>query len=747
MRLGAYEVVSELGRGGMGTVLRARSPEGRDVAIKVLNRLDVPTRARFERERRLLGSLGEEDGFVPLLDAGSSAEGPFIVMPLLGGGTLRDRLERGPLTAKEALELGRRLGEALGRAHARGIVHRDMKPENVLFTAEGRALVADLGLAKHFDRQAPGASQTVSLTRSNEIRGTAGYMAPEQVGDAREVGPAADVFALGAIVWECLAGKPAFEARTVLEILALAATGSARLGPLGRSDVPRGVEDVLRTALAARPAARFRDGASFARALAKPTNRGARRALGAAALAVAAALVAIAGVAHIRAATRGAEARALVDEARRAQDRADPRAALAAIDRAIVLEPASAELLAFRAEQRACDAGFKGERSDADCARERADALADADRALTLDPRAGLAWAARGVVLEARGDLHGALEDLDRAAALVPDEPTVFGDRASARQAAGDLAGALDDVDRAVALAPRSALNLGCRAGLRHRRGDLDGARADIDRAIELAPACGASWWFRANLRFEKTDLDGALRDITRALDLEPRAATYWSLRARIRFKRNDPEGAIADGTKAIELDPALPEPWEIRGAARAARDDYASAHADLTRAVSIAPRFASAWANRAAASLQLKDRDAAIADASRAIELAPNLAWAWSVRAQALEEKQDRPGAAADATRALELDPTLVEAWATRAYVRARTGELDGAIADASRAIELDPRQVRGWGARAVAREKRGDVEGAIRDYRRFMELAPPDSLDPVIRERLAALEARVKR
>src|SRR5437660_8296367 len=108
----------------MGAVYRARSP-GREVALKLLNRTDDAARARFERERRLLGTLGSQEGFVPLLDAGDAPEGAFIVMPLLRGGSLRNRLERGPLALEDALELGRALARAVGRAHAPGIVHRD----------------------------------------------------------------------------------------------------------------------------------------------------------------------------------------------------------------------------------------------------------------------------------------------------------------------------------------------------------------------------------------------------------------------------------------------------------------------------------------------------------------------------------------------------------------------------------------------------------------------------------------------
>jgi serine/threonine protein kinase len=180
MRIGPYEVVKEIGRGGAGIVLRARGPDGHERALKVLKDSSGQRLARFERERRLLSSLGESDGFVPLLDAGDSNHGPYIVMPFVPGGTLRDRL-RGPLGIAATEKLAREVAAAMARAHERGIVHRDLKPENILFAADGRALVADLGLAKHFDRDAPGASASVSLSREGWLRGTAGYMSPEQI--------------------------------------------------------------------------------------------------------------------------------------------------------------------------------------------------------------------------------------------------------------------------------------------------------------------------------------------------------------------------------------------------------------------------------------------------------------------------------------------------------------------------------------------------------------------------------------
>src|SRR5262249_12055818 len=119
--LGAYQILGELGRGGMGAVFRARTADGRDVAIKVLlNARRALAVDRFARERRPLGALGEADGFVPPLDGGVGPQGPFLVMPFLAGGTLRDKLDRGPLAIDETVALGIALARACGKAHERG---------------------------------------------------------------------------------------------------------------------------------------------------------------------------------------------------------------------------------------------------------------------------------------------------------------------------------------------------------------------------------------------------------------------------------------------------------------------------------------------------------------------------------------------------------------------------------------------------------------------------------------------------
>ncbi|MCW8142131.1 MAG: serine/threonine protein kinase, partial [Planctomycetota bacterium] len=252
-RVGPYEVLGPLARGGAGVVLRARSADGREVAVKILRNITPAAAGRFARERTLQAELGLAEGFVPLLDAGVGPSGPWLAMPLVPGGTLRDRLLRGgAMPIAEAIALVRRLAEALARAPARGIVHRDLKPENILFTADGVPLVADLGLAK----REGGAPTGISLSATGEFRGTIGYMAPEQMRDAKSVGPPADVFALGAILYECVSGQPAFTGDTVVLVIARLSAGMVEPLASLRPDTPRWLARLVEDCLSRDPARR-----------------------------------------------------------------------------------------------------------------------------------------------------------------------------------------------------------------------------------------------------------------------------------------------------------------------------------------------------------------------------------------------------------------------------------------------------------------------------------------------------------
>jgi eukaryotic-like serine/threonine-protein kinase len=251
-RIGRYAVERKLGEGGMGVVYAARDPRlERTIAVKTLSAAadDERARGRLWREARAAASVNHPN-ICQIYEVGEDAGRLFIAMELLEGEVLAERLRRGPLATSEALPIAFGMLAALGALHARGIIHRDLKPSNVFLTTHGVKLL-DFGLARP-ELNEPVTAE-VALTRTGMLMGTPRYMAPEQVtGEALDT--RSDLFAAGAILFEMLAGRPAFSGRTIAEVLH--ATRYEQPPALTGSPAVSGVDRVIRRAMAKNPADR-----------------------------------------------------------------------------------------------------------------------------------------------------------------------------------------------------------------------------------------------------------------------------------------------------------------------------------------------------------------------------------------------------------------------------------------------------------------------------------------------------------
>ncbi len=226
--LSHYSITERIGKGGMGEVFRARDQKlGRDVAIKVLPEefaRDTDRVARFQREAKLLASLNHPN-IAAIYGLEESGGTQFLVLELVEGDTLADRIKAGPIPVEESLKLALQIAGALEIAHDKGIIHRDLKPSNIKVTPEGTVKVLDFGLAKALEGEAPmtdsSQSPTLSLatTGAGVILGTAAYMSPEQA-RGKTVDRRADIWAFGAVLWEMLTGKQPFIGDSVTETLA-----------------------------------------------------------------------------------------------------------------------------------------------------------------------------------------------------------------------------------------------------------------------------------------------------------------------------------------------------------------------------------------------------------------------------------------------------------------------------------------------------------------------------------------------
>ncbi|HSG01524.1 MAG TPA: protein kinase, partial [Vicinamibacterales bacterium] len=274
MRLGVYEIRSALGAGGMGEVYRARDTRlGRDVAIKVVSprfTRDAERLSRFEREARTLASLNHPGiGAIYGLEYASAEPGepevPALVLELVEGETLADRIQRGPLPVGVALSMARQIADALDVAHERGIVHRDLKPANVKITPEGVVKILDFGLAKALlgDRDAAGSDSadvptvTFDGTRDGLVVGTPSYMSPEQA-RGRSVDRRTDVWAFGCVLYEMLTGRPAFRGATSTDTIVAVLEREPELSVLPGS-VPESIRRLVRRCLQKDARRRLRD--------------------------------------------------------------------------------------------------------------------------------------------------------------------------------------------------------------------------------------------------------------------------------------------------------------------------------------------------------------------------------------------------------------------------------------------------------------------------------------------------------
>ena len=263
-KLGPYEVLAPVGEGGMGEVYRARDARlNRSVAIKVLPQAiasDPDRMRRFEQEARSIAALNHPN-ILAIYDVGVQDGTSYLVMEMLEGETLRERLNGGPLPVRKAVEIGTQIAHGLAAAHERGIVHRDLKPENIFLTKDGHVKLLDFGLAKDQSAAAnavaaDGMTAVSMRTTPGVVMGTAPYMAPEQVrGEA--VDYRADIFSFGAVLYEMLSGKPAFGGDSSVETMnAILKSDPAEIDPTTVKISP-GLDRIVRHCLEKNPADRF----------------------------------------------------------------------------------------------------------------------------------------------------------------------------------------------------------------------------------------------------------------------------------------------------------------------------------------------------------------------------------------------------------------------------------------------------------------------------------------------------------
>jgi tetratricopeptide (TPR) repeat protein len=716
-----YEILGELGRGAMGVVYKARQRGlKRLVALKMVlagAHASEAQLARFHTEAEAVARL-QHPNIVQIYDVGERDGLPFFSLEYLDGGVLAQKLAGKPVPAREAARITQQLADAMALAHQQNIIHRDLKPANVLLTRDGVPKITDFGLAKRLEDDS-------SHTKSGTLMGTPSYMAPEQArGDAREIGPVSDQYALGAILYELLTGRPPFVGASILDTLQQVRLREpippSRLVP----KVPNDLETICLKCLQKEIPKRYPSTDALAEDLkrflagepikARPVTRlerawrwcrrNPRIAVLSAALGV---MVIILGVVLTQKAVREAQEKQAVAQ-RHAQ------------------EQKSIEEAGRRAEQKielATEAVSAGHHVRA------LDLLKDAPPLLESDGLADLRSSWR--TLQAQTELYAEFKSLlDRARldSLYGTEST----RPRAQEVFRQLIGLYEE------LRERTGKGASGLPPLDSQQQQL--FQEDVFEVFLLAALVETQAAVRSDQPAQQDAARRAIAWLDRVEKLLPPTRAFYSHRSHYHKTVGNKAAFEADDTRArgIKATSAIDHFWhgfaeerraqeaDAKGDPRRARDLYHSALAEYTALLRIHPQHFWAYFNWANCQFQLRNYHDALLGYTACIHINPTVSRPYHNRGTTHRLLKQYREAVADYTAALERDDRAVETCLFRALVYLEAGLNDRAQEDFDRALKIDPKNAGAYFQRAEAQRKRKQFPEAQRDYDQAVQLNP---------------------
>ncbi len=766
-RLERYELVREIGRGGMGLVYQAIDPDlRRMVALKVLRFPDSEeTVQRLLREARLAAQLSHPH-IVRVHEVGQTSDNRgqpvhFIAMDYIEGRTLSEALPE--LSLDQRIEIMTQITDAMGHAHAQGVVHRDLKPANVMLTPDQRAIVTDFGLAR-------GEADSIQLTRSDQVMGTVAYMSPEQVQGQQDcIDARADVWALGVMLYEILSDAKPFEGVTTAETYQrIIHTEPLSPGPGAAGSAGRELETICLKALEKLPGRRYPTAAEMSADL-RRWKRGEpihalpptwsylawKWTLRHKPLVGAIVVLALLGGAMLgysrwwRGQMASQQARTLSQKlAAGREDQAKTEAALRRIEAQRVLTKARQVLERARGKKRqpewfdyslhqliqlrspalvrmllgpdCLDTPHEGERQLVIAALGR---LGD-----TRTLGAGGLDAVETLLARlAQVDLERNLEEavmLVTALGYLKD-PRAFEPLERLRGKSGRTSLFWSRTRTAMARIPLPSKGLTMTAeahlarGLVLRdRGDNVGAMRCYDRAIQLDPKLASAYQNRAITYVDRGQLDAALTDLDSAIRCDPRNADLFSTRGLIKAKLRRYVVALADLKRAIELDLRKADYHTTRAMIQQWRGDFAAARRGYDRAIQLDPRLANAYNNRGLLRMVRGDVRGGLADVDRAIQLDPRRGNFHGNRGTALFQLGRNQQALAAYSLAIRLDSRAAKSFLARGVLRTKLKDYSGALADFAKALAVAPKNAAIHYYRGLTRVRQGDLRTAIGDF-----------------------------
>jgi serine/threonine protein kinase/tetratricopeptide (TPR) repeat protein len=707
--LGQYVLLEKLGEGGMGAVYKAYHRRlDRLVALKLIrkDRLTTSTAVeRFLREARLAARLSHPN-VVTVHDADEVGGTHFLVMEYVEGQDLGKLLkQKVQLPIALACDYIRQAACGLAHAQEKGLVHRDIKPGNILVPAGGGPIrLMDLGLARLQDSDDAGTAS--DLTQEGAVMGTPDYMAPEQIVDPHHADIRADIYSLGCSFYHLLALRPPFPGGTAGHKLVRQQLEEPAAIEALRPDLPPSLAAVVRRMIAKPLEQRYQTPQDVVAALG-PFSR-VRDASG---------LSLVPPSSFTELAAQEAPAAYTQDVPIETIQRTPMQVPVAVLAEPPLAQPVSAEeipplalpiqapgrrrglvmaagvvvllLIAFGAWNL-----LGGNRAGPTVAAQPAPRK-ESKKAATPPEHQGDAetFMERGRAAYERKDYDQAITDFNQAIKLDPKFAKAFSNRGNAYMEKDQVDKALADYSRAIELDPKFAIAYNNRGNAYSKQKDYDRAIADYTQAIRFAPQLAQPFYNRGNAYLDKRAYDKAIADYTEALRIEPGFLLALNNRGNAYRDSGDYKRAHENYSQALKLDPHFALALTNRGATHVAQEEYEAAVTAYTEAIELDPKSAQAYLGRGNGYYRLNMSDKAFADYSKAIQLDPKLADAYHNRGTIYLDRQEASKAIADYDKAIQLSPNYALAFLNRSKAHTLLGNQRQADEDRARALKLDPR------------------------------------------------------